>query len=80
MTIDEEEANTEMRMIFPPPSIGEATVIYTYGGGTVSIPDRGAPSNLDVNDGIANGTIKSTGKFISIEEVISDIEEALKTL
>ena len=68
-----------MRMILPPPSIGVADVVYTYNAGTLSISHSGAPSNLDVNDGKANGTIKSTGKFISIEEVIADIEESLKT-
>ena len=44
--------------ILPPPSIGVADVVYTYNAGTLSISHSGAPSNLDVNDGKANGTIQ----------------------
>ena len=74
-----EPMKIEMRMILPPSADGEASVVYTYNAGRLSIPHLGAPSNLDVNDGIANGTIKPASKFISVEEALADIEEALKT-
>ena len=36
------------------------------------------PNRADVSEGVASGEIKSTGKSVSVDEVIADIDEHLK--